>query len=99
MCIPWCQPHYLELKKQHVVAQSSTEAEYWSLARWTAEVVWLSSLLHELGFPHSKCPILCCDNQGTNLLVQNLVFHAQTKHIEIDMHFVMEKVASHQVEV
>ncbi|KAL5735759.1 hypothetical protein ACOSQ2_030547 [Xanthoceras sorbifolium] len=45
-------------KKQHVVAWSSTEAEYRSLAHGTAEVVWLSSLLHELGFPLSKCPIL-----------------------------------------
>ena len=81
-------------KKQHVVARSSCEAEYRALSQAAAEVLWLSSLFAELGIRLPHCPILWCDNQGAGSLAQNPVFHARTKHIEIDVHFVREKIAS-----
>ena len=45
-------------KKQSVVARSSTEAEYRSLALATAEVTWIKSLLSDLRIPHATPIIL-----------------------------------------
>jgi hypothetical protein len=76
------------------VSRSSTEAEYRAIANATIEVTWIQSLLCELGiFLHSS-PTLWCDNIGATYLTANPVFHARTKHIEIDWHFVRKKVAS-----
>ncbi|XP_019150324.1 PREDICTED: uncharacterized protein LOC109147141 [Ipomoea nil] len=81
-------------RKQRTVARSSTEAEYKALADVAAEVMWVVSLLCELGL-HSRQPsTLWCDNLGATYLCANPVFHARTKHVEIDYHFVRDKVAS-----
>ncbi|XP_019155991.1 PREDICTED: uncharacterized protein LOC109152798 [Ipomoea nil] len=79
-------------RKQCTVARSSTEAEYKGLADVAAEVTWVVSLLRELGL-HSPTT-LWCDNLGATYLCANPVFHARTKHVEIDFHFVRDKVAS-----
>jgi hypothetical protein len=63
------------------------------------ELVWLQQLLHELHVPVVSQPILWCDNLGATFLASNPVFHARTKHIEIDYHFVREKVATKQLDV
>ena len=76
-------------KKQYVVARSSTKAEYRALASATTEVVLLQSLLKELGVKVEQTPVLWCDNMEANSLASNPIFHARTKHIEIDVvHFI-----------
>jgi hypothetical protein len=80
-------------RKQPTVSRSSTEAEYKALANATAEVIWVQTILKELGIKTSKVPCLWCDNMGATYLSANPVFHARTKHIEIDFHFVRERVA------
>ena len=80
-------------KKQPIVARSSTESECKVVAHATAELIWLRSLLGELGFPCSAAQ-LHCDNIGAIYLTSNPVFHARTKHIELDFHFVREQVSS-----
>ena len=86
-------------RKQHVVARSSTESEYRALAAGAAELSWLRSLLRELQLPLTSTPILWCDNQSAGSLASNPVFHARTKHIEIDVHFVRDKVLQKSLEV
>ena len=86
-------------KKQPTVSRSSTEAEYKELANGAAEAIWIDSVLTELGVPWQRTPILWCDNLGATYLTANLVFHARTKHIEIDFHFVRERVAVGKQEV
>jgi hypothetical protein len=81
-------------RKQATVSRSSTEVEYRSLANATAELQWLQSLLKELGIFLPHPPTLWCDNLGATYLTANPMFHACTKHIEIDFHFVRDKVAS-----
>jgi histone deacetylase 1/2 len=79
-------------RKQATVSRSSTEAEYKSLANATAEVMWLQTLLYELRVAQSKTTVLWCDNIGATYLSANPVFDARTKHIEVDYHFVHERV-------
>ena len=86
-------------RKQKTVARSSTESEYKALADASAELIWLESLFQELGHPLHGPPILWCDNIGATYLSANPVFHARTKHIEIDFHFIRERVARHQLSV
>jgi hypothetical protein len=85
-------------KKQPLVARSSTEAEYRSMANTTAELIWIQSLLQELCIPYHP-PTLLCDNLSAVSLAHNPVLHARTKHMELDIHFVREKVLSRQLQV
>jgi len=86
-------------RKQATVSRSSTEAEYKSLANATVELIWVQKLLSELRVPHSPVGHLWCDNLGATYLSANPVFHARTKHIEIDFHFVRERVAQRLLEI
>ena len=81
-------------KKQSVVARSSTEAKYRAMAITTADLYWIRMLLKDLHVPLSSPPVLWCDNAGALALVSNPVFHARTKHIKIDYHFIREKVVN-----
>jgi histone deacetylase 1/2 len=86
-------------RKQATVSRSSTEAEYKSLANATAEILWVQKLLQELRIQHPPKARLWCDNLGATYLSANPVFHARTKHIEIDFHFVRERVAQKLLDI
>jgi histone deacetylase 1/2 len=77
--------------KQRTVAQSSTEAEYKALADGTTKVLWLCYLLSNLCFSPSSATTIWCDNLGATYLSVNLIFHARTKHVEVDYHFVRDR--------
>jgi hypothetical protein len=85
--------------KQPTVSHSSTEAEYKALANAIAELIWVEALVRELGVILKEKPCLWCDNLGATYLSANPVFHARTKHIEIDFFFVRERVARKQLDV
>ncbi|GKV50619.1 hypothetical protein SLEP1_g57319 [Rubroshorea leprosula] len=81
-------------KKQNTIARSNAEAEYRAIANAVAEVIWVRQLLSELHvFLHSP-PMVYCDNINAIYMSLNPVQHQRTKHIEIDIHFVREHVAS-----
>jgi hypothetical protein len=91
--LPWSS------KKQPTVSRSSTESKYKAIANATAELTWIQTLLHELGVLSPNKPILYCDNIGATYLTSNPIYHACTKHIEIDYHFVRDMVAKKLLEV
>ena len=84
-------------KKQPVVSKSSIEAEYRCLALVTAEVYWLRMLLCELEISLDSPPVIWCDNISALALASNPIFHARSKHIKVDYHFVHEKVAHQDI--
>nr|ADB85383.1 putative retrotransposon protein [Phyllostachys edulis] len=74
-------------KRQHTVSRSSAEAEYRAVANAVAETSWLRQLLLELHCPLQHATLVYCDN------------HQHTKHVELDLHFVRERVAVGAVRV
>ncbi|KAL2252650.1 UNVERIFIED_CONTAM: Retrovirus-related Pol polyprotein from transposon TNT 1-94 [Sesamum indicum] len=78
-------------KKQTIVARSSTEAEYRSMAATVCEIVWVNNSLKDLQI-QVKTPIpFHCDNKAALHITENLVFHERTKHVELDCHVVRDK--------
>jgi hypothetical protein len=86
-------------RKQSTVSRYSTESEYKALANATAEIIWVQSLLKELGVTQKQPPVLWCDNIGATYLSSNPMFHARTKHIEVDFHFVRERINQKQLQI
>ncbi|KAJ4703138.1 Retrovirus-related Pol polyprotein from transposon TNT 1-94 [Melia azedarach] len=81
-------------KKQSVVSRSSAEAEFRALAHGICEGIWLRRVLQELSIPVIEPMKMYCDNQSAISIAKNPVHHDRTKHVEIDRHFVKEKIES-----
>lgn len=79
--ISWCS------KKQTVVARSTAEAEYRSLAAASSDITWLTSLLDELHVKSVDLPIVWCDNSSAMAVAANPVLHSKFKHVELDLFF------------
>ncbi|RVW20625.1 Retrovirus-related Pol polyprotein from transposon TNT 1-94 [Vitis vinifera] len=79
-------------KKQSVVARSSAEAEFRAMTQGICEGIWLNRLLEELRVPLKHPMVLYCDNQAAISIAKNPVHHDRTKHVEIDRHFIKEKI-------
>lgn len=86
-------------KKQIFVARSTTKAQYKSLANTTFELIWIWSVLLELGISVQLLLQAWCDNIGANCLTVNPISHSKAKHVAINYHFVREHVADNTLEV
>uniref|UniRef100_A0A2N9IS10 Reverse transcriptase Ty1/copia-type domain-containing protein n=1 Tax=Fagus sylvatica TaxID=28930 RepID=A0A2N9IS10_FAGSY len=85
-------------KKHRMVSRSSTEAEYRQLAYTATEISWFRSLFKDLGIS-LNIPLIWCDNISSISLASNPVFHARTKHLEVDYHYVLDKVIRNELAV
>ena len=81
-------------KKQNVVARSSAEAEFRVVAHGICEVMWIKRMLEELKASDSLPMKLYCDNKAAISIAHNPVLHDRTKHVEVDKHFIKEKLES-----
>ncbi|KAJ4723440.1 Retrovirus-related Pol polyprotein from transposon TNT 1-94 [Melia azedarach] len=84
-------------KKQPVVSRSSAEAEFHALALGIYEVLWIRNLLKELRLKPKGPATIYCDNKAAIDIAHNLVQHDRTKHVEVDKHFIKEKIESGQI--
>ncbi|XP_074556441.1 uncharacterized protein LOC141812295 [Curcuma longa] len=79
-------------KKQNVVARSSAEAEFRAVAHGICEVMWIKRILEELKLSYLTPMKVYCDNKAAISIAHNPVLHDRTKHIEVDKHFIKEKI-------
>jgi hypothetical protein len=84
-------------KKQNIVARSSAEVEYRAMTSTASELTWIKHLLHDMKIECNGAMQMYCDNQAAKHIASNPVFHERTKHIEVDCHFVPDKVHSGEI--
>nr|GEY95500.1 ribonuclease H-like domain-containing protein [Tanacetum cinerariifolium] len=86
-------------KRHDTLSCSSTEAEYHEVTNAVAETSWIRNLLRDLHTSLFTATLVYCDNVSVVYMSANPVQHQRTKHIEIDIHFVRDKVAAGHVQV
>ncbi|KAI0494658.1 hypothetical protein KFK09_024800 [Dendrobium nobile] len=86
------------IKKQTTVARSSTEAEYRSMATAATDIIWTRRLCEDFLLPQQPT-VLFCNNVSAMSIACNPIFHAQTKHIEIDHHFICDCIQANHIAV
>jgi hypothetical protein len=63
------------------------------------ELIWVQSLLQELGISHTQPLVIWCDNTVATYLSANPIFYTRTKHIEVDYHFVKKRGAQKLLQI
>lgn len=86
-------------KKQTTVSRSSGEPEYRSIVITVAELIWIQGLLKEVEITIQLPLNLYSDNKATIQIAANPVYHERTKHSEIDLYFIREKVQQELVSI
>ena len=84
-------------KRQQTVAVSSTEAEYMAATHASKEALWLKRFVSDLGWEQSTVRIFC-DNQSALKMMKNPTYHARTKHISVQYHFIRELIEDKELE-
>lgn len=84
-------------KKQSLVARSTAESEYRAMALTACEITWLTALLKDLGIHNLPPTLLKCDNKAALSIAANPVLHERTKHIELDCHYIRDKITAGEI--
>ncbi|GJV96435.1 hypothetical protein Tco_1548012 [Tanacetum coccineum] len=87
-----------QCKKQTIVANSTTEAEYVAAANCCGQVLWIQNQMMDYGFNFMNTKIHI-DNESTISVIKNPVAHSRTKHIEIRFHFIRDCYEKRLIEV
>ncbi|GKC99205.1 hypothetical protein Tco_1169480 [Tanacetum coccineum] len=87
-----------QCKKQTIVANYTTEAEYVAAANYCGQVLWIQNQMLDYGFNFMNSKIYI-DNESTICIVKNPVFHSKTKHIEIRHHFIRDSYEKKLIQV
>ena len=86
-------------KKHNVVSRSSAEDEFRGMTLGVCESLWLRLLRRDLGYLHRQPIKLYCDKKVACHITYNQVQHDQTKHVEVDIIFIKEKLVEEIVEL
>lgn len=94
------RPLFHQSKFQNTVILSSTEAKYMAICEARNEALWVSQFLAAFGFQLPTLPVdLCIDNKVAISLTGNPEFYSKTKHIELQYHWICEKIESNKIPV
>ena len=80
-------------KKQPTVSLSTAEAEYIAASSTVQEILWMRTLLSEIGHPQTTRTLLHCDNQAAIATATDDKQHTRMKHIDIRHHFIRDQIA------
>ncbi len=86
-------------KKQKTIADSTCAAEYVAVSEAGKELIWLRTLLTELGYKPEEASKLLCDNSAAVLLSADQAFHDRTKHLDVRYHWIRGRVEDGEVVV
>ncbi|GJV24625.1 putative ribonuclease H-like domain-containing protein, partial [Tanacetum coccineum] len=78
-----------QYKKQTIMANSTTEAEYVAAANCCGQVLWIQNQMMDYGFNFMNTRIHI-DNESTISVIKNLVAYSRTKHIKISISFIRD---------
>ncbi|GJU02031.1 ribonuclease H-like domain-containing protein [Tanacetum coccineum] len=87
-----------QCKKQTIVANSTTEAEYVAAANCCGQVLWIQNQMLDYGFNFMNTKIYI-DNESIICVVKNPVSYSKTKHIEIRHHFIRDSYEKKLIQV
>ncbi|GJS60981.1 putative ribonuclease H-like domain-containing protein [Tanacetum coccineum] len=87
-----------QYKKQTVVANSTTEAEYITASHCYGQVLWIQNQMLDYGYNFMQTKIHV-DNESAICVVKNPVYHSKTKHIEIRHHFIRDYYEKRLIEM
>ncbi|GJT23046.1 hypothetical protein Tco_0892983 [Tanacetum coccineum] len=93
-----CMSSYL-MKKQETLALSSSEAEYTAVTSAARQALWLRKLLVDFDCEQKGATKIFCDNRSAIGMAKNPAFHARTKHIDVQHHFIRHQVANNRIEL
>ena len=75
-----------------MVARSSVEVEFYTMAHGIREVIWAKRILEELKSLPWEGIRLYFSNKSSIVIAQSPIEHDKTKHIEIDQNFIKENI-------
>ena len=82
-----------------MVAISIAEAEFRAMAHGVCELNWIRRVLKELKIGFEEPILLCFDNKLAINITHNHIHHDRTKHVEVDQHFIKEKLNGNIIKV
>ena len=80
-----------------MVVRSSAEAEFKSIAHGICEVLWIKRVLKELKITIHSLAMMYWNNKAAISISHNPIHHDQTKHVEVDRHFIKEKIEQGEI--
>ncbi|GJY57098.1 hypothetical protein Tco_0456213 [Tanacetum coccineum] len=86
------------VKKQTVVANSTTEAEYIAASHCCGQVLWIQNQMLDYGYNFMQTKIHV-DNESVICVIKNPAYHSKTKHIEIRHHFIRDSYRKRLIEM
>ncbi|KAH9783576.1 reverse transcriptase Ty1/copia-type domain-containing protein [Citrus sinensis] len=90
------QPHWTACKRILRYLKSIMNI---AMALCSAEITWISSLLSELKLKVEEVPVILSDSTSAAAIAAKPVYHSKTKHFEIDLHFIRDKVMKGEIEI
>ncbi|GJZ32699.1 putative ribonuclease H-like domain-containing protein [Tanacetum coccineum] len=87
-----------QCKKQTIVENSTTEAEYVAATNYCRQVLWIQNQMLDYGFNFMNTKIYI-DNESTICIMKNPVFRSKTKHIQIRRHFIRDSYEKRLIQV